>query len=43
MGNINKLHPMMEKAGSMLEGLNMDKMTGMLGGIQEKLNGLNKK
>lgn len=42
MGNINKLQPMMEKAGSMLEGLNMDKMTGMLGGIQEKLNGMKK-
>lgn len=42
MGNINKLQPMMEKAGSMLEGLNMDKMTGMLGGLQEKLSGMNK-
>jgi hypothetical protein len=42
MGNINKLQPMMEKAGSMLEGLNMDKMTGMLGGIQEKLKGMKK-
>jgi len=42
MGNINKLQPMMENAGSMLEGLNMDKMTGMLGGIQEKLKGMKK-
>jgi len=42
MGNINKLQPMMEKAGSMLEGLNMEKMTGMLGGLQEKLSGMNK-
>ena len=40
MGNINKLQPMMEKAGSMLEGLNMDKMTGMLGDLQGKLGGL---
>jgi hypothetical protein len=40
MGNINKLQPMMEKAGSLLDGLNMDKMTGMLGGLQEKLNGM---
>jgi hypothetical protein len=40
MGNINKLQPMMEKAGSLLEGLNMDKMTGMLGGLQDKLNGM---
>jgi len=42
MGNINKLQPMMEKAGSMLESLNMDKMTGMLGGLQEKLKGMGK-
>jgi len=40
MGNINKLQPMMEKAGSMLESLNMDKMTGMLGGLQDKLKGM---
>jgi hypothetical protein len=42
MGNINKLQPMMEKAGSMLESLNMDKMTGMLGGLQDKLKGMGK-
>ena len=42
MGNINKLQPMMEKAGSMLESLNMDKMTGMLGGLQDKLKGISK-
>ena len=40
MGNINKLQPMMEKAGSMLEGLNMDKMSGMLGNLQGKLSGM---
>jgi hypothetical protein len=40
MGNINKLQPMMDKAGSLLEGLNMDKMTGMLGDLQGKLTGM---
>ena len=40
MGNINKLQPMMDKASSLLEGLNMDKMTGMLGGLQDKLSGM---
>lgn len=40
MGNINKLQPMMEKAGSLLEGLNMDKMTGMLDNLGGKLNNL---
>jgi hypothetical protein len=40
MGNINKLQPMMEKAGSLLEGLNMDKMTNMLDGLGSKLTSL---
>ena len=40
MGNINKLQPMMEKAGSLLNGLDMGKMTGMLDGLQGKLAGL---
>jgi hypothetical protein len=40
MGNINKLQPMMDKAGSLLEGLNMDKMTGLLGDLQGKLGGM---
>jgi hypothetical protein len=40
MGNINKLHPMMEKAGSMLEGLNMDKMSGMMEKLQGKLGSM---
>jgi hypothetical protein len=40
MGNINKLQPMMEKAGSLLEGLDMGKMTGMLDNLGDKLNNL---
>jgi hypothetical protein len=40
MGNINKLQPMMEKAGSLLEGLNMEKMTNMLDGLGSKLTSL---
>jgi len=40
MGNINKLQPMMQKAGSLLEGLNMEKMTNMLDGLGNKLNNL---
>jgi hypothetical protein len=40
MGNINKLQPMMEKAGSLLEGLDMGKMTNMLDGLGDKLTNL---
>ena len=40
MGNINKLQPMMEKAGSLLEGLNMEKMTSMMDGLGDKLTTL---
>lgn len=40
MGNINKLQPMMEKAGSMLEGLNMDKVSGMMDKLQGKLGSM---
>ena len=40
MGNINKLQPMMEKAGSLLEGLDMGKMTGMIDNLSGKLNNL---
>jgi len=40
MGNINKLQPMMQKAGSLLEGLNMGDMTSMMTGLQEKMSGL---
>ena len=37
MGNINKLQPMMEKAGSLLEGLDMGKMTSVFDGLTDKL------
>ncbi len=37
MGNINKLQPMMEKAGSLLEGLDMGKMTSVFEGLTDKL------
>jgi len=40
MGNIEKLEPMMQKAGSLLEGLDMKKVTGMIGGLQEKMANL---
>jgi hypothetical protein len=40
MGNINKLQPMMEKAGSLLEGLKMGDMNNMLEGLQSKLANL---
>ena len=40
MGNINKLQPMMQKAGSLLEGLNMGDMTSMMTGLQGKLSSL---
>lgn len=39
MGNINKLQPMMEKAGSLLEGLNMDKMNDVFNGLTDKIGG----
>jgi len=42
MGNINKLQPMMEKAGNMLEGLDMGKMSGVLEGLTTKLGGKKK-
>ena len=37
MGNIEKLEPMMQKAGSMLEGLDMGKMGSMITGLQDKM------
>jgi hypothetical protein len=40
MGNIEKLEPMMQKAGSMLEGLDMKKIGGMINGLQEKMSTL---
>jgi len=40
MGNIEKLEPMMQKAGSMLEGLDMGKMGSMITGLQDKMASL---
>lgn len=40
MGNINKLQPMMQKAGSLLEGLNMEGLSSMMGGMKDKLDNL---
>ena len=37
MGNIQKLEPMMNKAGKMLEGLDMGKMGDMLKGLEGKM------
>ena len=43
MGNIQKLEPMMAKAGSLLEGLNMDKMEKMMETVGGQVNKLTKK
>ena len=43
MGNINKLEPMMQKAGSLLAGLDMSNMDGMINKLSENLGGLGKK
>jgi hypothetical protein len=40
MGNIEKLEPMMSKASDILQGLDMKKVTGMIGGLQEKMANL---
>lgn len=37
MGNIAKLEPMMQKAGSLLEGLDMGKMTQLIGSLEGKM------
>ena len=37
MQNIEKLEPMMQKAGSLLEGLDMGKVGGMISGLQDKM------
>ena len=39
MGNINKLEPMMQKAGAMLNGLDLSNIDGMLAGLSGKLEG----
>jgi len=38
MGNIKQLEPMMQKAGNLLEGLDMGKMTKMMNGLSDKLD-----
>ena len=40
MKNIEKLEPMMQKAGSLLEGLDMGKVGNMIGGLQDKMASL---
>jgi hypothetical protein len=40
MQNIEKLEPMMQKAGSLLEGLDMGKVGSMIGGLQDKMASL---
>jgi hypothetical protein len=42
MGNIEKLEPMMAKAGSLLDGLNMDKMEKMMENVGGQVNKLTK-
>tara|TARA_B100000575_G_C23129274_1_gene654733 strand:+ start:174 stop:758 length:585 start_codon:yes stop_codon:yes gene_type:complete len=41
MGNIAKLEPMMQKAGSLLEGLDMGKMSGLMTNLDKKLKKMN--
>jgi len=40
MKNIEKLEPMMQKAGSLLDGLDMGKVGNMIGGLQDKMASL---
>lgn len=42
MGNIKKLEPMMQKAGAMLEGLDMKGMQGMINSLSKNMNIFNK-
>jgi len=41
--NIGKLEPMMQKAGALLEGLDMEKISGMISGLGSKLDKMKKK
>ena len=41
MGNIQKLEPMMQKAGSLLEGLDMSKISGLMNNLDDKLKKMN--
>jgi len=42
MGNIKKLEPMMQKAGAMLEGLDMNGMQGMIQSLSKNMSIFNK-
>ena len=42
MGNIEKLTPIMDKASSLLQNLDIGGITGLMGGIQDRLKGFNK-
>jgi hypothetical protein len=42
MGNIKKLEPMMQKAGAMLDGLDMQGMQGMIQSLSSNMNMFNK-
>ena len=42
MGNIEKLTPIMDKASSVLSNLDMGGISGLMGGIQERLKGFSK-
>jgi hypothetical protein len=42
MGNIKKLEPMMQRAGGILEGLDMDGMKKMISGVESKLSKIQK-
>jgi len=40
MGNMTKIQPLIEKAGSVLEKIpNLNNMEGLMGGLQEKIAG----
>jgi hypothetical protein len=43
MGNIEKLTPIMEKASSVLNSMDIGGITGLMGGIQSRLKGFGKK
>ena len=40
MGNIKKMEPMMQQAGAMLEGMDIEKLQGMMGGVSSMMNKL---
>ena len=42
MSNIEKLTPIMDKASSVLSNLDMGGISGLMGGIQDRLKGFNK-